>query len=665
MKNKRKNRVLFPALIIDDMYEFISDIVGNIQEQNVMETVSQWAERKRSIGKGLTANPGPYDYSLTPYLREIADNLSDTSAVQEIYVIKATQVGFTVGVLENHMGYCIDYAIGPLLYISGDQAMAEESFEKRVDEMIDSAGLIGKIRANIQKRKGRMTGDRTDSKSYGGTFMRAVGPNSESKLRSFPMRILHEDEIDVYPQRIVKSGTDTGDTLKKAERRTDTYGNLKKIVGGSTPKQEGSSRIIKKVEEGDKRYYNVTCPKCKCQQPLVWSQLKWDKDESGKPDIQYAIVNGVETISKDPTYYECIDCKYKIKESEKHDLLQEKGHGGTAEWIPTKKPSRPFVRSYHIPGWYGFRSWWEIALEWYEVKDDPFLLPDFINDVMGETYKESDQKPDEHILLQLAQEYEQWPRGHINEKVLFLTIAADVQQDRLEVGLMGWGRNRQGWLIDYWNIPGNPDSVEDQCWLKLSDIILESYKREDGLELAVQIAFIDSQYLSSTVDLFCDGFPFDPENIAGVYPVQSRETQDKRVKNFQSNIKTPVVGINDQAMKRALYTNLRKRPQGPGHFPGYYLHFSYEYGDEFYKQLTSEEIVRVTVRGVDRGIKILNTKQRRNEVLDVVKYNMAAFEYAIDRYFDLLNKRLVSMKKNTVQQEVSIFFDFIEGLNYS
>jgi len=653
---------LLPIDIQQDMIDWLLDRIDDFPEYNITETVSEFAENDRSIGKGLTSNPGPFDWRVTPALREIADCLSDSSPVLEVYIIKATQIGYTVGVVENHMGYCIKHGIGPSIYISGDQTMAEEQAEKRVDEMILSAGLQGKIKANVQKRRGKSTGDRTDSKSYGGTFMRFVGPNSESKLRSFPARIIQFDEMDVYPQRLVSRGNDTGDTVLKALRRADSYLNLKKVVGGSTPKNETTSRISKKVEEGDKRYYHIRCPKCDFQHPLLWNNFKWEKTEDGKPDIQWKTINDVDVIHKDPTYFECPECEHRIKEKDKYDLLLEKGRGGTAEWIPSKKPERPFIRSYVYPGWYGFRSWLEICLEWENVKDDPFLLPDFVNDVMAETWKESDHKPNEHFLLQIAQEFEQWPRGHIKREVLLLTIEADIQQDRIEAALIGWGRGKQGYCIDYWVFEGDPSIVEDKCYKNLSDKILAKYTREDGQEIPVMIAFIDSQYLSDTVDLFCDGFPYDPDGIAGVYPIQSRETQDKIVKQFKSNIKTPVIGLHDQELKRGLYNILRKRPQGPGVFPGYYLHFSYEYGPEFYEQLTAEEIVPIKIKGVTKGIKILNTKQRRNEVLDIVKMGMGALQYAMDKYFYLLNQQRKLQKQPEIQEDANVFFDAIEEM---
>lgn len=656
------NTFTLPVKVQKTMIHFLSGLIEAFPENSITATVSEWAEANRSIGAGLTANPGPFSFDKAPYLREIADNLSDNSPIRETYVIKATQIGFTVCVMENHIGYCIEYGIGPLLYVSGDQTMAEEQMEKRVDEMIESAGLQSKIKANVTKRKGKSTGDRTDSKSYGGTFMRAIGPNSESKSRSFPARILHLDELDVYPQQFVKNGSSLGDPVESISRRQDSYGPLRKTLGGSTPKGEGSSRIFPLFEQGDKRFYNILCPSCGHQHPLTWSNFKWDKTEDRKPDIQYTSVNGVEKISKDPTYFECPECNYRITEKEKSEILREYTRGGSARWIPTKKPDRPFCRSYCIPAWYGFRSWMEIAIHWERVKDDPFLLPDFVNNVLAETWKESEFKPDENQLFLLAQEFELWPRGSIKKDILFLTLQADIQKDRIEAGLMGWGRNRQGYMIDYWTFEGNPSMVESQVWQSLREKITALYRREDGQEMNVQIALIDRQYLTDTVDLFCDTFHYDPALLSGVYPMESRETLDKLVKNFKSNIKTPVIGIHDQEFKRALYNILRKRPQGPEMFPGYYLHFSNEYGPEFYKQLTSEEIIPIKIKGVTKGVKILNTKQRRNEVLDITKMGMAALQLAMDKYFEILNDNRKLQKLPEIQEDSGLFFDYLEAV---
>ena len=65
-----------------------------------------------------------------------------------------------------------------------------------------------------------------------------------------------------------------------------------------------------------------------------------------------------------------------------------------------------------------------------------------------------------------------------------------------------------------------------------------------------------------------------------------------------------------------------------------------------------------------KGIKILNTRQRRNEVLDVVKYCMAALQYSMDRYFDILNASLKLQKRPEIQEDPGVFFDAIEQKLY-
>jgi len=664
MIKKKLHSLTFPLLPLEiqlEMKTFLTDFISGIPEKNIKESVSEFATNDRSIGDGLTANFGPFSWYITPFNREIADCLSDSSQVLEVYVIKPTQVGFTVSVTENHIGYCIKHGIGPGIYVGGDQAMAEEQMVLRIDDMIYESGLTEKIRENITKTKGHGTGDTANRKSYGGTFFRVTGPNSESKAASFPARWVHLDEMDKYPVRLVKNGVDSGDIVMKFRRRQDSFGKMKKTLGGSTPKDQSISRIEPLVEEGDKRYYHIQCLNKKCgkHHPLTWQNFKWDKKEDGSPDLQFKMIDGEEKIVKDPTYHECPWCGYKLRQKHKYDVLQEKGYGGTAKWMASKKAARPFVRSYVLNGLYGFRDWTEIMTEWLRVCEDPFLLPDFINDVLGETTKESHEKPDEHELLQLSQQFEKWKRGQVKKEVIFLTIGVDIQKDRIEAGLMGWGHHKQAYMVDYWVFEGDPSQVEDESWKALSEKILQKYKREDGVELPVQIAFIDRQYLSETVDMFCEGFPYEPSDIAGVYPVISRDSQDKLVKHAKSDIKTPIVQIHDQQFKRSIYNILKKRPNGPNSYPSFYFHFSEEYGPDFYNQLTSEEIVPVKVRGVVKGYHILNTKQRRNEVLDVVKYNAAAFQYAMDKYFTILNDHRRLHKMPELQESSSVFMDFM------
>ncbi len=121
--------------------------------------VSEWAEQKRFLPQGLTSMPGPWRNEVTPYLTEIMDCFSMSSPVQKVAIMKGTQLGFTVGVGENWIGYMIDDVPGPMLFVSGDKTMAEAAIEVRVDRMIETAGLQGKIFSQAEKAHKKKTGD--------------------------------------------------------------------------------------------------------------------------------------------------------------------------------------------------------------------------------------------------------------------------------------------------------------------------------------------------------------------------------------------------------------------------------------------------------------------------------------------------------------------------
>lgn len=56
-------------------------------------TVWQWADRFRILPQETTKEHGRYNTDRTPYLREIMENLSASSAIIRTVVMKAAQVG--------------------------------------------------------------------------------------------------------------------------------------------------------------------------------------------------------------------------------------------------------------------------------------------------------------------------------------------------------------------------------------------------------------------------------------------------------------------------------------------------------------------------------------------------------------------------------------------
>ena len=70
-------------------------------------TVSEWADQHRVLSSEASAEPGPWRTSRVPYLREVMDNLSAHSPIEEVVVMKGSQIAFTEGGC-NWIGYVMD-----------------------------------------------------------------------------------------------------------------------------------------------------------------------------------------------------------------------------------------------------------------------------------------------------------------------------------------------------------------------------------------------------------------------------------------------------------------------------------------------------------------------------------------------------------------------------
>jgi phage terminase large subunit GpA-like protein len=435
-------------------------------------------------------------------------------------------------------------------------------------------------------------------------------------------------------------------------RRTDSYGNLKKILYVSTPKRKSNSQIEPLFNQGDKRYYNVQCPSCKDLHPFQWKWIHWEKDEDGRLLIEY---DKHGNVVNDPVWHECPLCGYHMHNHEKPAAMAEEGYGGHAKWIPTKKQDRPGLKSWHLNGLYGFRSWLDIVIEFQDAKDDNHLLEDFICDTLAETWEEKIDKPDEHYLSARAES--DWQRGDVPEGVNIITIGVDVQGDRLEAQVVGWGNRKEAWSIDYHIFNGIPDEIHDECWNELDELIKKVWYKRDGTELRAQICLIDAPHSNASVMQFCERFPWNPRSWVGVYPTFGRATLSAIVKEHESTIKTPEILMHDQLLKQEIYVNLKRKVPAAGHsYPPGFIHFPIGYNEEYYKQLTSEEIEEIiNNKGVSTFI-IHNKKQRRNESLDTMKMALAGVYYIFVKYFELWNNTRKNQRRTEIKPDWNIFW---------
>jgi len=570
--------------------------LGELIESRISRLLpSEWAERKRILPPGLTSLPGRFRWETTPYLREIIDAFAPASPVQKVVVMKGAQLGFSVGVLENLIGWIIDCEPGPTLFVTADKELAESVVETRVDKMIESAGIGGKIFAQVQKTHGRKTGDTKSKKEFPGGFLLPIGPNTGAKLRSYSIKTILFDELDGFPLEVQKEG----DPIALAERRTDAFSRNRKIFYNSTPTIEGTSRIKPLFEAGDQRKYFVPCKVCGAMQELRFDRLKYAEDELGR-------------LVWESVHYECEACGAAWKNDDKAHFL------ALGEWRPTATPTEPGLRSYHLSSLYspiGFRSWESIAQEWIACKGDPTKLRAFVNTVLGETWQERGEAPRYERIMLRREEYApgEWPAGGI-----LCTMGADVQADRIEAEIVAWGDRKESWSLGYHVFEGDTSDLQGPAWTGLQNLLLT---RPGGRPIV--LALVDAGFRTNTVYQFCEQF------AGGVLPCMGESAQSYGRRLFAlrdcAGFAVKRADLQTGQLKAELYGYLARGAPADGQpTPDGYCHFPAEYGEKYFRMLTAEERVKETTRtGAVRYVWKLGSG-RRNEALDARVYAMGA-----------------------------------------
>jgi phage terminase large subunit GpA-like protein len=556
--------------------------------------VSEWADQYRFLPQE-SAEPGRFRMSRTPYNQEIADRLSVNDPSQCVVFMKSSQIGATE-TANNWLGYVIDAAPAPMLYVMPTDQMMKDTSKNRIMKMIEASPRVS---AKIKPSKAKESGNTIQYKMFEGGFVKMVGANSPVGLASTPVRYVYLDEVDRYPMDVGGEGS----AIKLATTRTLTFGARKKIFVTSTPTRKGTSAIQSLFDTTGQRYYHVPCPHCAAMQSLVFAQLRYER---GKYDN---------------VQYECAHCRTLIAEQYKTKMLAD------GKWIathPEKEDGKTF--GYHINALYspyGMYSWADMAKE---NDDSEATIPDritFINTKLGECYEEEGEVPQWENLYALREKYQ---KNLCMPGVAFITAGVDVQGDRLEVEIVGWMKGKESQSIDYRIIMGNSDKPE--TWDKLSALLNEQFSCGDGSAMPIAVMAVDSGYNTQFVYEFCLKHMY----TGRVVPVKGRSqlsqiysapqaVQVTRAGQKVNSIKVFSVGVS--VIKSELYGWLKLVPNDDKTYPAGYCHFP-EYDQNYFKGLTSEKLEQTTNRKGYIEYQWKKGNFKRNEALDCRVYARAA-----------------------------------------
>lgn len=575
-----------------------------------MQLLSEWADERRRIPRGASPEPGRWRTSRTPYLKEIMDELSPDSKTQSICAMKGTQLGITE-VANNLIFAVMDQYKGPILMVMPTESVVKKHSKKKITPAIKA---MPDINAIVKHSKNRGDGGSMFEKEFIGGALTMGWSNTNATFRSDSIQWLILDDVDGFPDDVDNEGS----PIELGKNRTNSFGSKRKIFINSTPTIAKSSNIEKEFEDSDQRHYYMPCPLCtptdKSKQHrgnmvrFEWNRFKFEyKDFILKSDIRFR----------------CPHCKELIEEHHKSWMMSE---SAGAKWIP-HNPGH-LNKGYKIPSFYspiGWVDWNQIVREFLKatkqlhIEHKNTLMKSWKNTRLAEVFEEEYEKIDTSGMIGRKEDY----TAQVPDSVLMLTAGADVQKNRIEIEVIGWGKNYESWAIEYKVIFG--DTTQPEIWESVKDFILaKSWMNESDEMMRVYAGCIDAGYLTETVTGFCRKLL-----SRRIYATKGASSRLKSIvprkpsRTKKDNNPLYVVD-SDQAKDEISWHITSEGGAGFMHFPN-----DPAYDDEYFKQLGSER----------KGKSGRWEKARdRNEVIDVrVENYIALLMSSVD--FELLSLR--------------------------
>lgn len=638
----------------------------------IKEVPSEWVEKNVYLTGDLSRFQGHLKYEITPYSRELIDNLSPESPVEIMGIMKCAQSGISKSFIYAGICYIISEIPAPILFTAADLDLAKLGVRTSLDPMLELSGVSQLIRPNVVKKKNQRTGDTDFSKEFAGGSFIALGVNNPNKWRQYSVKYVFADDWEAAP----RSDKKEGNVRMLMENRATSYGTMKKLSYISTPAIKQGSNTEEVYLMGDQRKWNWPCPHCNEFIPMEWqiknedgsySGIKWELDVENK-------------LIESSVHYECQNCRGKIYEKDK-TTLNPKGI-----WIPTAKPIRPQFRSYQLNALVippGFTSWIDLVYQWLDACPpnqpiDEGKLKAFVNTRLGQTWEEKGKAIKVSDLMNNTRNYEigivpdNTCEKDGNGKIVLITLACDlggIMNDQTEDVRLDWEITAHSstsvtYSINHGSIgtfkrkrTKSKEEINDDSsrikytynhgdfgqnlisvWPELKKIISKTLNSQSGKGYDIDITVIDTGNFTRLAYEFIQNENSD--FIVGVKGYTEEEyrklTRDTPVisRSKENRVKLFILQVNQ--LKDILASNIRLKMGLDGYQPSGYMNFPQpEQGKytmkSYFSHLEAEHRVEVL-----KGEDVIGFAWKKkndsveNHFLDVNVYNLAAKEIFID-----------------------------------
>jgi len=276
-------------------------------------------------------------------------------------------------------------------------------------------------------------------------------------------------------------------------------------------------------------------------------------------------------------------------------------------------------------------TWADIVKEFLGAKHSRLKLKAFTNEVLARTFEEDYEKSNTSLFYDRREQYE----AQVPEGVLVLSMGADVQKDRIECEVVGWGAHYENWGIQYKIFYG--DTTKENVWEDFRTYILtKTFMHVSGNMMGIYAGCVDAGYLTDVVTGFCKGL-----SVKRIFATQgSGSIAAKKIPVSAGKTKNrhPIYTIGVNRIKDEIAWHIQSNG-GAG-----FMHFPIDdaYNIEYFKQLGAEKKEK---NGRWKSMR------KRNEAIDVRVYSYASLYLGnIDMEILVARGKPIFMMENRVKK---------------
>lgn len=443
----------------------------------------EWAERRRRL------EGRPWSFDRVPYARRPMEAFG-SGRYRWIVVIKPAQAAGSE-IANNCIGWALCCQPANVLWLQADRAAMRDYVVTRFEPLIDETEEL--------KRR-RLTADHEDNtfeKRFRRAFLWFAWP-VKGQLQQRSARYVVADDSDRIPTDI----DGAGHWRPLLEARQAKFEGKACGLDISSPELGDGDGIEARFEAGTRETFRVACPHCgEYFDPDFEAQANFRRD--GTPDEAAASVEVV-----------CPANGCRIEPRHKPAMLARGVWAGAHQTVApdgtvSGPPIESSIASFRIDALVaGFASWGELARRWqeaevtFERRQDESELRAFWNTGLGKNYRSRFEGLKPVKPARLAERAGGYGLGEVPAGPAVLTASVDVQGDRFEVGVFGWGAQREGWLIDRFAVTHlddgrtklDPATYAEHWIVLLHKVIWRRYPlaRDRGVEVPILSTAIDT-----------------------------------------------------------------------------------------------------------------------------------------------------------------------------